>query len=69
MNANNSKKRIIDPEWINEIAEALLDININDLTEKQKKMLRDLYLDNLRNGLKPKESINNALQIVRCFKT
>jgi hypothetical protein len=69
MNANNSKKKIIDPEWINEIAEALLDININDLTEKQKKMLRDLYLDNLRNGLKPKESINNALQIVRCFKT
>ncbi|KYK27752.1 hypothetical protein AYK20_07825 [Thermoplasmatales archaeon SG8-52-1] len=69
MNANNQKKRIIDPEWINEIAEALLDININDLSEKQKKMLRDLYLDNLRNGLKPKESINNALQIVRCFKT
>lgn len=69
MNANNPKKRMIDPEWINEIAEALLDININDLTEKQKKMLRDLYLDNLRNGLKPKESINNALQIVRCFKT
>ena len=63
------RKRMIDPEWINEIAEALLDININDLTEKQKKMLRDLYLDNLRNGLKPKESINNALQIVRCFKT
>jgi hypothetical protein len=69
MSANNPKKRIIDPEWINEIAEALLDININDLSEKQKKMLRDLYLDNIRNGLKPKESINNALQIVRCFKT
>ena len=69
MNTNNPKKRIIDPEWINEIAEALLDININDLSEKQKKMLRDLYLENLRNGLKPKESINNALQIVKCFKT
>jgi len=67
MKANNSKKRTIDPEWINEIAEALLDLNINDLSEKQKKILRDLYLENLKKGLKPKESINNALQIVRCF--
>ncbi|KYK22946.1 hypothetical protein AYK24_08140 [Thermoplasmatales archaeon SG8-52-4] len=69
MRAENSKKKIIDPDWINEIAEALLDININELSEKQKRMLRDLYLENLKNGLKPKESINNALQIVRCFKT
>lgn len=69
MKANNSKKRTIDPEWINEIAEALLDLNINDLSEKQKKILRDLYLENLNKGLKPKESINNALQVVRCFKT
>ena len=69
MKVNNSKKRTIDPEWINEIAEALLDLNINDLSEKQKKILRDLYLENLNKGLKPKESIDNALQVVRCFKT
>lgn len=69
MKVNNSKKRIIDPDWINEIAEALLDLNINDLSEKQKKILRDLYLENLNKGLKPKESIDNALQVVRCFKT
>jgi uncharacterized protein YnzC (UPF0291/DUF896 family) len=59
----------IDPDWINEIAEALLDVNINKLSEKQKNLLRELYLENLKNGMKPKESINNALQVVSCFKT
>ena len=56
-----------DPEWIKVIASALLDISINDLSESQKKMLRDQYLDNIRDGLKPKEAIEKALQIVLCF--
>jgi len=56
-----------DPDWIKVIADALLDININDLSDRQKKMLRDQYLDNLRDGLKPKEAIEKALQIVLCF--
>ena len=57
-----------DPEWIKVIATAILDININSLTESQKKMLRDQYFDNIRDGLKPKEAIDKALQIVLCFK-
>ena len=56
-----------DPEWIKVIANALLDININDLSDHQKKMLRDQYLDNIRDGLTPKEAIEKALQIVLCF--
>ncbi len=56
-----------DPGWITEIAEGLLDININDLSEYQKKMLRTQYLKNLRDGLKPKEAMKKALQIVLCF--
>ena len=59
------KKR--DPEWIIEIAKGLLDINTNDLSESQKKMLRDQYLENLRSGLKPKEAMEKAFQIVLCF--
>jgi len=55
-----------DPEWITEIAKGLLDRNI-DLSEYQKKMLRTQYLQNLRNGLKPKEAIKKALKIVLCF--
>jgi len=56
-----------DPDWIKVIAHALLDINLSDLSDRQKKMLRDQYLDNLRDGLKPKEAIEKALQIVLCF--
>lgn len=56
-----------DPEWIKVIANALLDININNLSDRQKKMLRDQYLDNIKDGLKPKEAIEKALQIVLCF--
>ena len=56
-----------DPEWIKVVANAILDVNINNLTDRQKKMLRDQYLDNIRDGLKPKEAIEKALQIVLCF--
>lgn len=57
-----------DPEWITEIAYGLLDINLNELSDIQKKMLRDQYLDYLRDGLKPKLAIKKAIQIVKCFK-
>jgi hypothetical protein len=56
-----------DPDWITEIAVILLDINVNELSENQKKILRDTYIDNLRNGMKPKDAIKNALEIVKCF--
>jgi len=56
-----------DPDWIKVIANAFLDININNLSDHQKKMLRDQYLDFLRDGLNPKEAIEKALQIVLCF--
>ena len=42
-------------------------INFDKLSDKQKKMFHDLYLENLRDGLKPKEAINKAFQIVNCF--
>ena len=56
-----------DPDWIIEIAVGLLDINIDNLSDHQKKMLRDQYFKNLRDGLKPKEAMEKALQIVLCF--
>ena len=57
-----------DPEWIKTIAESLTNINIKKLSDNQKKMLRDLYLENLKYNLKPKEAMEKALQIVLCFK-
>ena len=56
-----------NPEQIIKIARDLLDINIDDLTENQKLILRDQYLANLRHGLKPKEAMEKALKVVFCF--
>ena len=62
-------KKEDDTEWIKVIADALLDININEFSDGQKKMLRNLYSENLHDGLKPKEAIKKALEIVLCFDT
>jgi len=56
-----------DPDWITEIAIVLLDINENKLSEQQKKILHDTYIENLRDGMKPKEAIKKAIEIVKCF--
>lgn len=56
-----------DPEWIKEIAEGLLDVNINNLSNDQKKMLSDNYIENLHEGLKPRDAMQKALQVVLCF--
>ena len=64
---NNSDKEFNDPEWIKVVTESLLDINFNKLSDSQKKMLRDLYLDNLKDGLKPKEAMKKAYGIVLSF--
>ena len=67
---DNKLQRITepDPEWVMELVKGLLDINTDDLSEHQKKMLRAQYLANLRDGLKPKDAIQKAIQIVLCFK-
>jgi hypothetical protein len=57
-----------DPRWIKEIAEGLLDVNIDNFSASQKKMLCSHYLEYLNDGLKPKEAMEKALQIVLCFK-
>ena len=58
-----------DPEWIKVIARALLDRSISNLSENQIKILRNLYLEYLRDGMSPKEAMDKAFQIVTCFKT
>jgi len=56
-----------DQKWTIEISGGLLDRNIKDLSDWQKKMLHTQYLKNLRDGLQPKEAIEKALEIVLCF--
>jgi len=50
------------------IIEDLLNIKIDYLSEKQIKMLWNLYQENLRDGLKPKDAMSKAFEIITCFK-
>jgi len=56
-----------DPEWIKELVNGYLGKDINTLSDYQKKMLRDQYFDYLREGLKPRDAIKKAFEIVLCF--
>ena len=42
---------------------------INNLSEHQRKMLRDQYFEYLRDGLKPRDAIEKAFEIVLCFSS
>ena len=60
-----------DPEWIKVITDSLLDINIDKFSDNKKKMLRELYFDNIREGLNPKEAMKKrygSIKIIRCFE-
>ena len=57
-----------DPKCRKETIESIVYINSDKLSDKQKKMLHDLYLEYIRDGLKSKEARDKAFQIVTCFK-
>jgi hypothetical protein len=57
-----------DSKWIKETLECILYIDVNKLSDKQIKMLRELYLENIKDGLKPKEALEKAYKVISCFK-
>ena len=56
-----------DPEWIIETVTEIFNNDINNLSEYQRKLLREQYLENLKDGLSPKKAMEKALQIILCF--
>jgi len=56
-----------DPEWIKELSEAFLDINIEKLSKEQRKLFREIYFEKINSGLTPKEAVEQAMEIVLCF--
>ena len=56
-----------DSKWIKETLEGILYIDVNKLSDKQIKMLRELYLENIKDGLKPKEALDKAYKVISCF--
>ena len=57
-----------DPEWVKEILSHLITSKKQEITDKYKKLFRDLYFDYLRDGLKPKDAIEKAKNVVLSFK-
>ena len=57
-----------DPEWVKEIVSRPITSKEQEITDKYKKLFRDLYLDYLRDGLKPKDAKKIAKNIVLSFK-
>ena len=57
-----------DPEWIKELINGFLGKDFNTLSDYKKKMLLDQYFEYLKEGLKPKDAIKRAFNIVSCFK-
>ena len=51
-----------DPEWIKELADGLEDRNIKNFSEEQKRILREIFFENLNNGIKPKDAIEKSLE-------
>jgi hypothetical protein len=49
------------------LVDAVSDLNLDTLSEKQKRLLRETYFEKLRDGLDPKEAIKQSLEIVLCF--
>jgi hypothetical protein len=61
------KKDSSDPEWLKEIA---IFLNNNGNKEKLttvKKIFVEAYLENIREGMNPKEALQKAKSVALCF--
>ena len=54
-----------DPEWIKEIFQVT---NKGKLTDEDKKMIRELYHEYIRDGLDSRDALEKAKSIVLCFE-
>lgn len=53
--------------WIKNAVKVILNIEIDDLTDDQIKLLSKLFSDNLQEGMSPKEAMKKAFRIINCF--
>ncbi len=61
-------KKRDDPEWVKEIVFQISIFKKQKITDEDKKLLRDLYFEYLRDGLKPKDAIEKAKNIMLSFE-
>lgn len=57
-----------DPDWIKELSLHLKSVKRYKLTDEDKKLLRDLFLEYKMNGMMPREALEKAKKVVMSFK-
>ncbi len=57
-----------DPEWVKEIVSFASAYKKLKITDEYKKLLRDLYFEYQRDGLKPKDAMEKAKNVLASFK-
>jgi len=64
---SSENQRQQDPEWITEFASFLERNGNNKKFQSVKKIFIDTYFENVRNGMHPKEALQNAKSVALCF--
>jgi hypothetical protein len=57
----------LDPEWITEFASFLDKRSNKEKLSVVKKIFVEVYLENVREGMNPKEALRKAKSIALCF--
>jgi len=64
---SSDKQQQLDPEWLREFAN-FLDKNGNkEILEVVKKVFVETYLENVRDGMNPRDALQKAKSIALCF--
>jgi len=58
----------IDPEWVKDIASYVSKSKKDKKKEDYSKLLKDLYLENVRNGMKPNIAFKKAKFVIESFE-
>jgi hypothetical protein len=56
-----------DPEWLQEFASFLEKNGNKEKFQAVKKIFVETYFENIRNGMHPREALNNAKSVALCF--
>jgi len=64
---SSDKQQQLDPEWLREFAN-FLDKNGNkEILEVVKKVFVETYLENIREGMNPRDALQKAKSVALCF--
>lgn len=57
-----------DPAWVKETARQISILKEQKITKTEKNLLRELFFEYQRDGLKPKDALEKAKNVILCFK-